>query len=66
MSIDAVPRDGEANAAVVEYVAHALGLRRSQVSLKLGSKSREKVVLVDGLPADEILLRVQQATAGAT
>ncbi|KAK1311075.1 hypothetical protein QJS10_CPA08g01344 [Acorus calamus] len=47
VQIDAPARDGEANAALIEYMASVLGVKRRQVSIGSGSKSREKIVLVE-------------------
>ena len=40
--------DGRANRAVVEAVAHALGVARGAVRITGGASSRRKVVEVDG------------------
>ncbi|WCJ31623.1 hypothetical protein M5689_013101 [Euphorbia peplus] len=47
VQIDAPPKDGEANAALLDYIASVLGVKRRQVSLGAGSKSRDKVVIVE-------------------
>uniref|UniRef100_A0ACD5Z1Z9 Uncharacterized protein n=1 Tax=Avena sativa TaxID=4498 RepID=A0ACD5Z1Z9_AVESA len=46
VQIDAPARDGEANAALVEFISSVLGVKKREVSIGSGSKSREKVVLV--------------------
>ncbi|KAF3336489.1 hypothetical protein FCM35_KLT19075 [Carex littledalei] len=46
VQIDAPARDGEANAALVDFISSVLGVKKRQVSIGSGSKSREKVVLV--------------------
>ncbi|RZS22967.1 hypothetical protein BHM03_00055814 [Ensete ventricosum] len=46
VQIDAPARDGEANAALLEYIGSLLGVKKRQVSIGSGSKSRDKVVLV--------------------
>ncbi|XP_008785792.1 UPF0235 protein C15orf40 homolog [Phoenix dactylifera] len=46
VQIDAPARDGEANAALVDYISSVLGVKKRQVSIGSGSKSREKVVIV--------------------
>ncbi|XP_068662136.1 uncharacterized protein [Aristolochia californica] len=47
VQIDAPAKDGEANAALLEYISSVLGVKRRQVSIRSGSKSRDKVVLVE-------------------
>ena len=42
--VRAKPKDGEANAAVLELVALALGVARSRISLLRGATSREKLL----------------------
>ncbi|XP_030517088.1 UPF0235 protein C15orf40 homolog [Rhodamnia argentea] len=47
VQIDAPAKDGEANAALLEYMSSVLGVKRRQVSIGSGSKSRDKVVIVE-------------------
>ncbi|KAF2356526.1 Protein of unknown function DUF167 [Trinorchestia longiramus] len=46
IQIAAPPQDGEANAELVQFLAKLLQVRKSDVSLDRGSKSRQKRVLV--------------------
>ncbi|VVA40880.1 PREDICTED: UPF0235 [Prunus dulcis] len=47
VQIDASAKDGEANAALLDYISSVLGVKRRQVSIGSGSKSRDKVVIVE-------------------
>ncbi|XP_073310961.1 uncharacterized protein [Primulina huaijiensis] len=47
VQIDAPARDGEANAALLDYISSVIGVKRRQVSIGHGSKSRDKVVIVE-------------------
>lgn len=49
--------EGKANAALVAFLAETLGLRARQVTLERGDKSRDKVVLVEGLTMEEVRAR---------
>lgn len=42
--LKAPPVDGKANDALCEFLAEEFGVRRSQVTLRLGEKSRYKTV----------------------
>ncbi|UKJ89518.2 inorganic diphosphatase [Theileria orientalis] len=53
LQISAPPREGECNKALVEYVAELLGLRKGNVSLIHGHKSRDKVLSLSGITLDE-------------
>ncbi|KAI8867554.1 DUF167-domain-containing protein, partial [Ramicandelaber brevisporus] len=44
VQIAAPPRDGEANKEVARFVAELFGLRKTDVAVVSGLKSREKVV----------------------
>jgi uncharacterized protein YggU (UPF0235/DUF167 family) len=48
-AVTAPPVDGEANAAVIEVVARALGVHRGEVSIIAGASSRRKTVRVAGI-----------------
>ncbi|CAN7950935.1 unnamed protein product [Ixodes pacificus] len=53
--------DGEANAELVRFLAKALNLRKSDVSLEKGSRSKDKVVMIASpATAAEILSLLQQ------
>ena len=45
----APPVDGEANAALVDFLAGALGVRRADVSIVRGATGRRKTVRVAGI-----------------
>ena len=61
VAVDAKPVDGEANAAISEFVAELLGLKKRDVTLTVGAKSREKVLAVAGLSAEQALQHVHAA-----
>ncbi len=54
VQLAAPPVDGAANAALLEFVAGELGLRRSEVELIGGQNSRRKTLLVLGMSPEEI------------
>lgn len=54
VKITAPPVEGAANAAIVKFVADALGVRKSQVELVQGDKSREKTLRISGMSLDDI------------
>ena len=64
ITIDAPAREGEANAAILEYLAWVLGLKKRAVALAAGAKSREKVVRVEGASAEAVLQRLREAASG--
>lgn len=49
IALAAPPVDGEANAALVEFLSGRLGLRRADVELLDGAASRRKRLLLKGL-----------------
>ncbi len=54
VAVTAPPEDGRANKALVEALRDALGLKRSQVELLSGDKSRDKKFLIRGVGKDEL------------
>ncbi|KAL3688869.1 hypothetical protein R1sor_015178 [Riccia sorocarpa] len=63
VQIDAPARDGEANEALMGFMAEVLGVRKREVTLGTGARSREKVVIVKGISAEEVY-RVLKAASG--
>ncbi|CAA7396866.1 unnamed protein product [Spirodela intermedia] len=61
VQIDAPARDGEANAALLDYIGSLLGVKRRQLSIGSGSKSREKVVLVEDLSLQNVFDSLNKA-----
>jgi uncharacterized protein (TIGR00251 family) len=51
LQLAAPPVDGEANAALVAFLAEALGVRRAEVAIVRGETGRRKTVRVAGPPA---------------
>ena len=51
IQLAAPPVDGEANAALVEFLAGALGARKSQVAIVRGETGRRKTVRLTGIGA---------------
>jgi len=60
--IDSPPIEGRANQALIAFLASRLGLAKGALTLLSGESSRRKRVLVTGLPAAELL---QRLNAGA-
>jgi uncharacterized protein (TIGR00251 family) len=64
--VGAPPADGLANAACVEALAKALGVRRGAVTLDPGSRNRRKRVHVDGNPERLAARLAKLASGGAS
>ena len=58
LSLTAPPADGKANDACIEFFAKLLNLPRSSVTIAAGQTSRDKVIRVDGLSAEEVRRRL--------
>lgn len=54
------PEKGKANKAVVEIVAKALGLRKSQIQVAGGAASRRKRLLVSDICAEELSAKLRE------
>jgi uncharacterized protein (TIGR00251 family) len=64
VSVTAPPEDGRANAALVEVLREALGLKRSQVELASGATARDKRFLVRGLTPAELSAKLAALLGG--
>jgi len=62
VSLTAPPVDGEANKALVEYLAERLGLAKRDIKVVGGKASREKRIEIQGLTKDEVEERLQIKT----
>jgi uncharacterized protein len=58
VAVSAAPERGKANAALVELLATALGLKRSAISLIAGETSRDKKFLIEGVSIDDLQARL--------
>ncbi|XP_016905070.1 UPF0235 protein C15orf40 homolog [Apis cerana] len=59
VAISAPPVEGEANTELVKYIASVLGMRKSDVTLDRGSKSRQKIVVVSGISMEKVLEKLK-------
>jgi uncharacterized protein (TIGR00251 family) len=59
VSVTAPPEDGRANDAVLALLREAFGLARSQLALLSGQTNRNKVVLVRGLTAQQLIALIE-------
>jgi uncharacterized protein len=60
VSLTAPPADGKANQACIEFLAKLLKVPRSSVTIAAGQTSRNKVIRVAGLSAEEVRRRLAQ------
>jgi uncharacterized protein (TIGR00251 family) len=58
VALTAPPVEGKANQACIEFFAKLLKLPRSSVSIAAGQSSRNKVIRVVGLSAEELQKRL--------
>jgi uncharacterized protein len=58
LSLTAPPIDGKANDACIEFFAKLLKAPRSSVTIASGQASRNKVICVTGLSAEEVRKRI--------
>ena len=63
VAVTQVAEKGKANEAVVEVLAEALGLKRSQIELLSGPTQRDKRFLIRGMTRDALVQRVEAALA---
>jgi len=58
LSLTSPPVEGRANEACIEFFAKLLKVPRSSVTIASGQTSRQKVIRVSGLSADEVRRRI--------
>jgi len=58
IALTAPPVDGRANEACVEFFAELSGVPRSSVTIASGQSSRNKVIRVSGISAEELRRRL--------
>ncbi len=58
VSLTSPPVEGRANQACIEFFAKLLKVPRSSVTIASGQTSRQKVIRVDGLSAEEVRKRI--------
>jgi uncharacterized protein (TIGR00251 family) len=58
ISVTAPPVEGRANEACIEFLAKVLKVPRSSVTIASGQSSRNKVIRVVGLSAEELRNRI--------
>lgn len=58
IKLTAPPVEGAANAALIEFIAEWLSVRRSAVTIIGGDKTRRKVVRVTGVTAEQVKARL--------
>lgn len=61
VAVTQVAEKGKANQAIVEVLADALDLRRSQIELESGTTSSQKRFLIRGVSLDELRQRISAA-----
>jgi len=59
LSLTSPPIDGKANEACIEFFAKLLKVPRSSVTIASGQRSRQKVIRVSGLSAEEVRKRIE-------
>lgn len=60
LSLTAPPVEGKANQACIEFVAELLSVPKSSVSIAAGESSRQKVIRVAGLSAEQVRRRLER------
>jgi uncharacterized protein (TIGR00251 family) len=62
--LNSPPVEGKANKELVKLLAVRLGLKKSQVRLSKGERSRDKIVLLAGVPVSDAVMKLQKVLRG--
>ena len=55
IKITAPPVEGQANAECIRFLAERLGVRKNQVTITGGQKSKKKTLFVEGLSSQDVI-----------
>lgn len=61
IKIKAPPVDGKANDAIVAFFSDFLDLAKSKIEILKGDKSKEKALIIYGVPLEQIQAKVASA-----
>lgn len=61
VAVSAQPEAGKANDAIVALLAELLNLKKSQITLVSGARSKAKKFLIAGLGPDDLIARIEAA-----
>jgi uncharacterized protein len=60
IALAAPPVDGEANAALIEFLSDELGVRKAEITLLDGDTSRRKRLAVRGVAPAEVMVKLRK------
>lgn len=60
LDLTAPPIDGRANQSCIDFLAELLEVPRSSVTIAAGQNSRNKIIRVEGLSAEQVRGRLQE------
>lgn len=60
VALHAPPQEGRANRELLEILAEALGIPRSDLTVVAGEKSRDKVIQIEGVSANQVETSLQK------
>lgn len=61
--VAAPPEKGKANDALIDFLAKTLTIRKNQISLESGQTNPLKTLLIDGISAQDVAAKLQDAKA---
>jgi hypothetical protein len=59
VAVTAPPIEGRANEALIRFLAELLKVARSSVTIAAGASSRNKVIRIEGLTAEQVRSRLK-------
>jgi uncharacterized protein (TIGR00251 family) len=55
VKVSAPPEDGKANREIIEFMSKMLGIRKKDIEIVKGEKSREKTLLIGNISLDKFI-----------